>query len=166
MRTAVCPGSFDPITLGHLNIIRRASRIFDRVVVLIAVNSGKTAPMFSVEERLDMVRRAVSRYPNVSVDSSDTLLADYVRQYEGAVLVKGLRAASDFEYEFQMDLINKNINPQLETMFLTASGKYTFLSSSVVREMARYGADLTGLVPDELKAEIEEKAKKGRQNHG
>ena len=97
MRTAVCPGCFDPITLGHLNIIRRASRIFDRVVVLIAVNSGKTAPMFSVEERLDMVRRAVSRYPNVSVDSSDTLLADYVRQYEGAVLVKGLRAASDFD---------------------------------------------------------------------
>lgn len=166
MRTAVCPGSFDPITLGHLNIIRRASRIFDRVVVLIAVNSGKTAPMFSVEERLDMVRRAVSRYPNVSVDSSDTLLADYVRQYEGAVLVKGLRAASDFDYEFQMDLINKNINPQLETMFLTASGKYTFLSSSVVREMARYGADLSGLVPDELKAEIEEKAKQGRQKRG
>ena len=166
MRTAICPGSFDPITLGHLNIIRRASRIFDRVVVLIAVNSGKTQPMFTVEERVDMVRRAVSRYPNVTVDSSDILLAEYARGVEGAVLVKGLRAASDFEYEFQMDLINKNINPQLETMFLTASGKYTFLSSSVVREMARYGADLTGLVPDELKAEIEEKAKKGRQNHG
>ena len=166
MRTAICPGSFDPITLGHLNIIRRASKIFDRVVVLIAVNSGKTQPMFSVAERLDMVRRAVSRYPNVTVDSSDILLAEYARRHEGAVLVKGLRAASDFEYEFQMDLINKNINPELETMFLTASGKYTFLSSSVVREMARYGADLTGLVPDELKAEIEEKAKQGRQNHG
>lgn len=166
MRTAICPGSFDPITLGHLNIIRRASKIFDRVVVLIAVNSGKTAPMFTVEERVDMVRRAVSRYPNVTVDSSDILLAEYARGVEGAVLVKGLRAASDFEYEFQMDLINKNINPELETMFLTASGKYTFLSSSVVREMARYGADLTGLVPNELKAEIEEKAKQGRQNHG
>ena len=166
MRTAICPGSFDPITLGHLNIIRRASKIFDRVVVLITVNSGKTAPMFTIEERADMVRRAVSRYPNVTVDTSDILLAEYARRYEGAVLVKGLRAASDFEYEFQMDLINKNINPQLETMFLTASGKYTFLSSSVVREMARYGADLTGLVPNELKAEIEEKAKQGRQNHG
>ena len=165
-RTAVYPGSFDPITLGHLNIIRRASRIFDRVVVLIAVNSGKTAPMFTVEERVDMVRRAVSRYPNVEVDSSDILVAEYARQIEGSVLVKGLRAASDFDYEFQMDLINKNINPELETMFLTASGKYTFLSSSVVREMARYGADLTGLVPNELKTEIEEKAKKGRQNRG
>ncbi len=166
MRTAICPGSFDPITLGHLNIVRRASRIFDRVIVLIAVNSGKTQPMFTVEERVDMVRRACERYPNVTVDSSDILLAEYARGVEGAVLVKGLRAASDFDYEFQMDLINKNINPQLETMFLTASGKYTFLSSSVVREMARYGADLTGLVPNELKAEIEEKAKKGRQNHG
>ncbi|MBR5343359.1 MAG: pantetheine-phosphate adenylyltransferase [Oscillospiraceae bacterium] len=166
MRTAICPGSFDPITLGHLNIIRRAAKIFDKVVVLIAVNSGKTQPMFTIEERADMVRRAVARYPNVTVDTSDILLAEYARRYEGAVLVKGLRAASDFEYEFQMDLINKNINPELETMFLTASGKYTFLSSSVVREMARYGADLSGLVPNELKAEIEEKAKQGRQNHG
>ena len=166
MRTAICPGSFDPITLGHLNIIRRAAKIFDKVVVLIAVNSGKTQPMFTIEERADMVRRAVARYPNVTVDTSDILLAEYARRHEGAVLVKGLRAASDFEYEFQMDLINKNINPELETMFLTASGKYTFLSSSVVREMARYGADLSGLVPNELKAEIEEKAKQGRQNHG
>ena len=166
MSIAICPGSFDPITLGHLNIIRRSAKIFDQVVVCIMVNSSKTTPMFSIEERADMVRRAVSRYPNVSVDTSDGLLADYARKYEGAVLVKGLRAASDFEYEFQMDLINKNINPQLETMFLTASGKYTFLSSSVVREMARYGADLTGLVPDELKAEIEQKAKQWRRNHG
>lgn len=166
MRTAICPGSFDPITLGHLNIIRRASRIFDQVVVLIAVNAGKKSPMFTVEERVDMVRRSVARYPNVLVDSSDCLVAEYARRFENAVLVKGLRAASDFDYEFQMDLINKNINPQLETMFLTASGKYTFLSSSVVREMAHYGADLSGLVPDELKAEIEEKAKIGRQKHG
>lgn len=159
MRTAICPGSFDPITLGHLNIIRRASRIFDRVIVCIMNNSAKSSPMFSIEERADMVRRAVVRYDNVEVDCSDILLAEYARQYENAVIVKGLRAASDFEYEFQMDLINKNINPELETMFLTASGKYTFLSSSVVREMARYGADLTGLVPSELIEEIERKAK-------
>ena len=159
MRTAICPGSFDPITLGHLNIIRRASRIFDRVIVCIMNNSAKNSPMFSIEERADMVRRAVVRYENVEVDCSDILLAEYARQYENAVIVKGLRAASDFEYEFQMDLINKNINPELETMFLTASGKYTFLSSSVVREMARYGADLTGLVPSELIEEIERKAK-------
>ena len=166
MRTAICPGSFDPITLGHLNIIRRCTKIFDRVVVCIMVNSTKTSPMFSLDERADMVRRAVSKYPNVTVDFSDGLLAEYARQYEGAVVVKGLRAASDFEYEFQMDLINKNINPQLETMFLTASGKYTFLSSSVVREMASYGADLTGLVPEEIKSEIEIKAKQWRRNNG
>lgn len=158
MSIAICPGSFDPITLGHLNIIRRTAQIFDRVIVCVMHNANKPNPMFTVEEKLDMVRRAVSRYPNVTVDSSDGLLAEYARQYEGAVIVKGLRAASDFEYEFQMNLINKKINPELETMFLTASEKYTFLSSSVVREMAVYGADLTGLVPNEIIEEIYNKA--------
>lgn len=162
MSIAICPGSFDPITLGHLNIVRRTAQIFDRVVVCIAVNSSKTAPMFSIEERADMVRRAVSRYPNVAVDTSDGLLAEYARQYEGAVVVKGLRAASDFDYEFQMNLINKKINPELETMFLTSSEKYTFLSSSIVREMAKYGANLEGLVPNEIIPDIEKKAKQWR----
>lgn len=162
MSIAICPGSFDPITLGHLNIIRRTAQIFDRVVVCIAVNSSKTAPMFSIEERADMVRRAVSKYPNVTVDTSDGLLAEYARQYEGAVVVKGLRAASDFDYEFQMNLINKKINPELETMFLTSSEKYTFLSSSIVREMAKYGANLEGLVPNEIIPDIEKKAKQWR----
>ena len=162
MRIAICPGSFDPITLGHLTIIRRASKIFDKVVVCVMNNAAKRSPMFTIEEKLDMVRRAVSRYPNVIVDCSDGLLAEYARQYEGAVVVKGLRAASDFEYEFQMNLINKKINPELETMFLTASEKYTFLSSSVVREMAMYGADLTGLVPNEIIEDIEKKAQLGR----
>ncbi len=162
MRTAICPGSFDPITLGHLNIIRRAAAIFDQVVVCVTVNSGKTSPMFSDEEKVEMVRKAVSRYPNVIVDRCGTLLADFVRKYENPVLIKGLRAASDFDYEFQMDLVNKRINPFLETMFLTADQKYTFLSSSIVREMARYGADLKGLVPDELIGFIEEKAKMRR----
>ncbi|MBQ7473900.1 MAG: pantetheine-phosphate adenylyltransferase [Oscillospiraceae bacterium] len=166
MRTAICPGSFDPITLGHLNIIRRTAKIFDHVVVCIMKNSTKTSPMFSVEERTDMVKRACVRYENVTVESSDILLAEYAKRFEKPVIVKGLRAASDFEYEFQMDLINKNINPKLETMFLTASGKYTFLSSSVVREMAKYGADLTGLVPQELIEEIEEKARQWRNNNG
>ena len=162
MSIAICPGSFDPITLGHLNIIRRTSRIFDKVVVCIMVNATKTSPMFSLDERADMVRRAVAKYPNVEVETSNGLLAEYAKQFEGAVVVKGLRAASDLEYEFQMDLINKNINPKLETMFLTASGKYTFLSSSVVREMARYGAKLDGFVPNEIIADIEKKAKMWR----
>lgn len=159
MSTAICPGSFDPITLGHLNIIRRTSKIFDNVVVCIMHNATKTSPMFTVEERVEMVRRAVSRYPNVTVETDDCLLAEYAKRFEKAVVVKGLRAASDFEYEFQMNLINKHINPELETMFLTADGKYTFLSSSMVREMALYGADLTGLVPSEIIPDIENKAK-------
>ena len=111
-----------------------------------------------------MVQRATERYENVRVDTSNILLAEYARQFPNAVIVKGLRAASDFEYEFQMNLINKKINPDLETMFLTASEKYTFLSSSVVREMAKYQADLTGLVPNELIPDIEEKARTWRKN--
>lgn len=163
MSVAICPGSFDPITLGHLNIIRRSAKIFDKVIVCIMYNSTKTTPMFTIEERAEMVRKVVERFPNVEVDVSDGLLAEYAKKYEGAVLVKGLRAASDFEYEFQMNLINKKINPSLETMFLTASEKYTFLSSSVVREMARYGADLSDFVPCEIIEDIEKKAQLWRQ---
>ena len=157
MRTAICPGSFDPITLGHLNIIERAAQIFDRVVVCVAANTAKTAPMFTVEEKVEMVP-----YPNVTVEVNSGLLAEFARRYEGSVLIKGLRAASDFDYEFQMDLINKRINPELETMFLTADQRYTFLSSSIVREMAHYGGELSGLVPEEIVAFIEEKAKTRR----
>jgi len=162
MRTAICPGSFDPITLGHLNIIARAAEIFDHVVVCVAANATKTSPMFTVEEKVEMVRRAVEPYPNVSVEVNTGLLAEFARHYEGSVLIKGLRAASDFDYEFQMDLINKRINPELETMFLTADQRYTFLSSSIVREMAHYGAELKGLVPDEIIGLIEEKARTQR----
>ena len=163
MRTAICPGSFDPITLGHLNIIARAAQIFDHVVVCVAANATKTSPMFTVEEKVEMVRRAVAPYANVSVEVNTGLLAEFARRYEGSVLIKGLRAASDFDYEFQMDLINKRINPALETMFLTADQRYTFLSSSIVREMAHYGAELKGLVPDEIIGLIEEKARMRRE---
>ncbi len=163
MRTAICPGSYDPITLGHLNIICRAAAIFDQVVVCVTFNSAKTSPMFSNEEKLGMVRKAVNQYPNVMVDHCESLLAEYVKKFENPVLVKGLRAASDFDYEFQMDLVNKRINPGLETIFLTADQEYTFLSSSIVREMARYGADLHGLVPEELIGFIEEKARMRRE---
>lgn len=162
MTTAICPGSFDPITLGHVDIIRRAAEIFDEVVVCVMHNAAKKTPMFTLEEKLSMARRAVEVYPNVRVDSYDGLLTEYVRRYDKPVVVKGLRAASDFDYEFQMNMINKRLNPTVETMFLTASERYTFLSSSIVREVAQYGAELKGLVPDEIIPDIEEKAKQWR----
>lgn len=164
MRTAICPGSFDPITMGHLNIIQRSAKLFDKVVVCISVNSSKSTPMFTIDEKVELVKRAVSGIPNVEVDTCSILLAKYARRFENPVLVKGLRAASDFEYEFQMDLINKNIDHELETLFMPSNGKYTFLSSSVVREMARYGASLEGLVPECIIPDIENKAMQWRQN--
>lgn len=158
MTTAIYPGSFDPITLGHLNIIRRASKIFDRVVVCVMVNSAKT-PMFTLEERMELISRVVRRLPNVKVDTSDILLAEYAKQYEGAVLIKGLRAVSDFESEFQMAIINNKMNSNLDTLFLTSSEKYTYISSSVVKEMARYGTDLSKFVPREILDDVINRSK-------
>ena len=149
MNTAIYPGSFDPIMLGHLNIIRRAASIFDKVIVCVMVNSVKN-PMFTLDERVELINRVVSRLNNVQVETFSGLLAEFAEQHEPAVIVKGLRAVSDFEAEFQMALINKKINPKLDTLFLTASEKYTYLSSSVVKEMARYGADLSEFVPYEI----------------
>ena len=162
MTTALYPGSFDPITLGHLNIIRRASKIFDKVVVCVMVNSEKK-PMFTIEERMELVRRVTNRLPNVEVATTSALLAEYAKQYEGAVLVKGLRAVSDFDYELQIALINKKMNPDLETVFLPASEKYTFLSSTAAKEMAAYGADLSEFVPKEIIQDVIEKTKHRRQ---
>ena len=162
MTTALYPGSFDPITLGHLNIIRRAAKIFDRVIVCVMKNREKT-PMFTIEERMDMVRRSTERFGNVEVATTDKLLAEYAKRFEGAVIVKGLRAVSDFDYEFQIALVNKKMNPDLDTLFLTSSEKYTFLSSTVVKEMAAYGADLRSLVPHEIIQDVVEKTKTRRQ---
>ena len=158
MATAIYPGSFDPITLVHLNIIRRAAKIFDRVVVCVTVNSAKT-PMFSLEERMELIERVVKRLPNVSVETSDVLLAEYVKKYEKPVLVKGLRAVSDFEYEFQLALINSRLNRELDTVFLPSDAKYTYISSSVVKEMARYGADLSNFVPREILEDVVNRSK-------
>lgn len=162
MTTAIYPGSFDPITLGHLNIIRRAARIFDRVIVCVMKNREKT-PMFTIEERVDMVRRSTERLGNVEVATTDLLLAEYAKSLDCAVVVKGLRAVSDFDYEFQIALVNKKMNPNLDTLFLTSSEKYTFLSSTVVKEMAAYGADLAEFVPREIIQDVIEKTKQRRQ---
>ena len=157
MRSAICPGSFDPVTHGHLDIIRRAAAMFDQVTVVVMTNSQKV-PAFTREERVDFLRRATADLPNVEVDAYGGLLAEYARLKGANVIVKGLRAMSDFEYEFQMALINKKINPELDTMFLTASQKYTFLSSSVVKELAGYGADLTPFVPCEIIEDVRARA--------
>ena len=160
MKIAIYPGSFDPLTLGHLNIIKRAARCFDKLIVCVMVNSQKKG-LFSPEERVELIRRVVKQLPNVEVDASALLLAEYARQRRARVIVKGLRANTDFENEFQMALINKKINPELDTMFLTASQKYTFLSSSVVKELAGYGADLTPFVPCEIIDDVHERATRG-----
>ncbi|HHU23324.1 MAG TPA: pantetheine-phosphate adenylyltransferase [Clostridiales bacterium] len=149
MKTAIYPGSFDPITFGHLDIIRRAADIFDKVVVCVMINSEKKT-MFTIEERMDLISRVIGDFPNVEVDTWNGLLAEYAMNYQDAVIIKGLRAISDFESEFQMAIINKKINPYLETLFLSASEQYTYLSSSAVKEMAKYGADLSEFVPEEI----------------
>ena len=149
MKVAIYPGSFDPVTSGHLNIIRRAANIFDKLIVCVMVNAGKH-PMFTLEERVDMIRRVVSDLPNVEVDASEELLADYARRQGSCVIVKGLRAGSDFENEFQMALINHKINPGLDTMFLTAEHQYMYLSSSTVKELAGYPVDLSEFLPEQI----------------
>ena len=149
MKTAVYPGSFDPITSGHLNIIRRAANIFDKLIVCVMVNAGKN-PMFTLEEREELIHRVTLDLPNVEVDCSNELLADYARRRGSCVIVKGLRAGSDFENEFQMALVNRKINPELDTMFLTADSQYMYLSSSMVKELGHYGAELSDFLPEEI----------------
>ena len=158
MKTAIYPGSFDPITLGHLNIIKRAAVCFDKLIVCVLVNSEKVnRGLFTEAERVELIRKVVARLPNVEVDSSDTLIAEYARQKRACTLVKGLRAVSDYENELQMALINRKLNPRLETMFLPSSPKYTYVSSSMVKEMARYGADLSDFLPREIITDVQQK---------
>ena len=152
MAIAVCPGSFDPVTNGHLDIIHRASKLFDKVIVLVIVNPDKT-PVFTREERVDMM-------PNVEVDSYCGLLADYVKKVGAAVIVKGLRAVTDFEYEFQMALTNKKLAPFAETMFLTTSASNMYLSSSVVRQVGSFGGDISPFVPEQIKQQIAQRLKR------
>lgn len=149
MKIAIYPGSFEPVTTGHLHIIRRAARIFDRLIVCVMVNSGKN-PMFTLDERVELIRMVTDDLPNVEVDGSDQLLAEYAKNIGDCVIVKGLRAGSDFENEFQMAMINRKINPELDTMFLTAEHQYTYLSSSMVKELGSYHVDLTDFLPEKI----------------
>lgn len=154
--TAVCPGSFDPVTCGHLDIIHRAANLFDRVIVVVMTNITKD-PLFSGEERVDLIRRSVADLPNVEVDRYDGLLADYVRRVGAAAIVKGLRAVSDFEYEFQMALTNKKLCPEAETVFLTTDAQNMYLSSSVVKSVGSMGGDIRDFVPENVYKDIIER---------
>lgn len=158
MRIGICPGSFDPVTLGHMDIISRACKIFDKVIVAVPVNPDKRAS-FTVEERMEMLRTVTADMENVEVDCVRGLLADYASEKHAAAIVKGLRAISDFEYEFQMALTNKKLNPNLETLFLTAEADSMYLSSSMVREIASMGGDISNFVPACIHDRIVERLK-------
>lgn len=145
-KIAICPGSFDPVTLGHIDIISRAAKMFDKVIVAVLVNPSKT-PSFSIRERIDLLNEATKDIPNLEIVSFDGLLATYAKEKNAVAVVKGLRAVSDFEYEFQMALTNKKLNPELETIFLTTNSHYMYLSSSMVKQVASFGGDISDFVP-------------------
>jgi len=153
---AVYPGSFDPVTNGHLDLIKRASKIFSRLFVAVLRNQDKD-PMFEIDERLEMLRETTSAWPNVEVDSFHGLLADYARRKEARVILRGIRAVSDYEYELQMALMNRKLAPQVETVFLLPAEAYSFLSSRLVREVARLGGSLRGLVPTPVEERLKNK---------
>lgn len=160
MPIAIYPGSFDPVTNGHLDIISRAARIFDRVIVAVGRQANKK-PLFSTEERVEMLRAVTADLPNVEVDSFDGLLVRYVRRRGANIIVRGLRAISDFDYEFQMTLTTKKLDDGIETLFMMTSSEYSFLSSSIVKEVASYGGCIRGMVPEVVEAKLREKYKVG-----
>lgn len=160
-RIAICPGSFDPITFGHIDIITRASAMFDRIIVVVMKNNNKTSS-FSSEERKEFIIKSVGNLKNVEVDVYDGLLADYAKQKNACAIIKGLRAMSDFEYEFQMALTNKKLNPQVETIFLTTSAENMYLSSSMVKQIASMGGDISEFVPGSILQEISNRLKKNK----
>lgn len=153
MKIAICPGSFDPATNGHIDIIERSGMLFDKVIVAVLNNPSKR-PIFSVEERVELLRRTCGSFKNVEIDSFSGLLTEYARSKKANAIVKGLRAVSDFEYELQMALMNKKMNPDLETVFMMTSSRYSYLSSSLVKEVASFGGCIKGLVPEIIEEEI------------
>lgn len=152
-RIAICPGSFDPVTIGHLDIINRAAAMFDRVIVTVMTNTSKLCS-FTADERVDMLRKCIQGAENIEVDSYDGLLAEYAAKKGACAIIKGLRAMSDFEYEFQMALTNKKLNPEVETLFLTTSAQNMYLSSSMVKQIASMGGDISDFVPAEIHRDI------------
>lgn len=156
MRLAVCPGSFDPVTLGHVDIIERSAKICDKVIVAVFTNPQKT-PLFAVEERVEMLRETTGHIPNVEVDTSTGLLSDYALRKGANIIIKGLRAISDFEAEFQMARMNKKLAPGIETVFMMTSNEFSYLSSSLVKEVARFGGCVRQLVPDYVAERLREK---------
>ena len=155
-RVAIYPGSFDPVTMGHLDIIHRAAKQFDRLIVAVLNNMSKN-PLFTVEERTDLLRQVTADMPNVEVDSFRDLLAHYVRQKEANVIVRGIRTVTDFEYELQIASINSKLNPTAETIFMMTNPKYSYLSSSVVKEIAHFGGDMTDFVTPEVELVLKRK---------
>lgn len=156
MRKAICPGSFDPVTNGHIDIIRRASKVVDHLIVAVLDNPRKKG-LFTFEERMKMLKSVTGDYRNIEIDSFRGLLVDYARQREACIIIKGLRAISDFEFEFQMALINNKLDPRLETLFMMTSSKYAYLSSSIVKEVACFGGNIRAMVPEEVHDFIIEK---------
>src|SRR5450432_529119 len=161
MRTAIYPGSFDPLTNGHLDVVQRAAKLFDRVLVAVAKNEGKH-PLFTLDERLALVKTSIAHLPNVEADSFDSLLVEYVVSRQAQAIVRGLRAISDFEFEFQLALMNRKLNENIETIFMMPKDTYTFLSSRIVKEIARLGGDVGAFVPDHVQAALAQKLKPPR----
>ncbi len=153
---AIYPGSFDPITMGHVDIIQRGARLFDRIVIAVLINTDK-APLFSVHERVDIAREVFRDRANVEVDTFDGLLVDYARRKQAGVIVKGLRAVSDFEYEMQMALMNRRLNPDIETVFMMPTEPYTYVSSRLVKEVVALGGSVKGIVPEIVERRLREK---------
>jgi pantetheine-phosphate adenylyltransferase len=158
MRTAIYPGSFDPLTNGHLDVVQRAAKLFDRVIVAVAKNESKN-PLFSLDEREALVKKAVAHLPNVRTDSFDGLLVEYVAKQKARAVVRGLRAVSDFEFEFQLALMNRKLDENIETIFMMPKDTYTFLSSRIVKEIARLGGDVSAFVPEHIEMALHKKLK-------